>query len=231
MNTYDVLSADGADWSRGASQRSQSATPGNSQTIITRPNSSLPMKGREVEEGRLYSPEVELQVLGCVLTDAKVAFEYLHNAAVTAPALGRCHRAVRSGRGLLRPAELFRRGRLGSRWRYARQLPGHHAIVRHRAGCETRPATARRGRAASRAHREDRRGARDRHRAVQLRAQFQTAPGMDPRADQPRARLVLSCGKCSNGEEFAPFSIKLNPANMIYEAEPEFDPTGSSSAP
>ena len=42
------------------------------------------MKGREVEEGRLYSPEVELQVLGCVLTDAKVAFTLLHTAEVTA---------------------------------------------------------------------------------------------------------------------------------------------------
>ena len=84
MNTYDVLSADAADWSRGGSQRSQSATPGNSQAITTRPNSSLPVKGREVEEGKLYSPESELQVLGCVLTDAKVAFTLLHTAEVTA---------------------------------------------------------------------------------------------------------------------------------------------------
>jgi hypothetical protein len=34
---------------------------------------------------------------------------------------------------------------------------------------------------------------------------------------------VLSCGKCSNGEEFAPFAIRLNSETMIYEAEPEFD--------
>ncbi|HEX7860311.1 MAG TPA: AAA family ATPase [Verrucomicrobiae bacterium] len=36
-------------------------------------------------------------------------------------------------------------------------------------------------------------------------------------------RLVLSCGKCSNGEEFAPFAIRLKADSMIYEAEPEFD--------
>ena len=44
-----------------------------------------------------------------------------------------------------------------------------------------------------------------------------------PASAQDNSRLVLSCGKCSNGEEFAPFSVKLNPATMIYEAEPEFD--------
>ena len=44
-----------------------------------------------------------------------------------------------------------------------------------------------------------------------------------PAGAQDNSRLVLSCGKCSNGEEFEPFSVKLNPATMIYEAEPEFD--------
>jgi hypothetical protein len=44
-----------------------------------------------------------------------------------------------------------------------------------------------------------------------------------PAGAHDNARLVVSCGKCSNGEEFAPFSIKLNSETMIYEAEPDFD--------
>jgi hypothetical protein len=44
-----------------------------------------------------------------------------------------------------------------------------------------------------------------------------------PASPHDNTRLVLSCGKCSNGEEFTPLSIKLDPATMIYEAEPEFD--------
>lgn len=34
--------------------------------------------------------------------------------------------------------------------------------------------------------------------------------------------LVISCGKCSNGKEFAPFAVKLN-EGMIYEVDPRFD--------
>jgi hypothetical protein len=44
-----------------------------------------------------------------------------------------------------------------------------------------------------------------------------------PASAHDNLRLVLSCGKCSNGEEFAPFAIRLDPHSMIYEAEPEFD--------
>jgi len=44
-----------------------------------------------------------------------------------------------------------------------------------------------------------------------------------PASADDNGRLVVSCGKCSNGEEFAPFAINLNPETMIYEAEPEFD--------
>lgn len=44
-----------------------------------------------------------------------------------------------------------------------------------------------------------------------------------PASGDDNARLVVSCGKCSNGEEFAPFAARLNPATMIYEAEPGFD--------
>lgn len=35
--------------------------------------------------------------------------------------------------------------------------------------------------------------------------------------------LVIACGKCSNGKEFQPFAIKLNPDTMIYELDPDFD--------
>ncbi len=33
-------------------------------------------------------------------------------------------------------------------------------------------------------------------------------------------RLVVACGKCSNGREFQPFAIRLNPDTMIYECDP-----------
>jgi hypothetical protein len=36
-------------------------------------------------------------------------------------------------------------------------------------------------------------------------------------------RLVISCGKSSNGPEFAPFGVKLNPTALVYEKDPEFD--------
>lgn len=35
-------------------------------------------------------------------------------------------------------------------------------------------------------------------------------------------RLVIACGKCSNGKEFAPFGVRLNPDSMIYEVDPSF---------
>lgn len=35
--------------------------------------------------------------------------------------------------------------------------------------------------------------------------------------------LILSCGKCSNGREFEPFAVKLNPDSFIYEPDPGFD--------
>src|SRR5687768_14379726 len=82
MNTYDVLSAGAADWLR--SDRSQPTTPGNSRTILNTPSSSLPQKGREVEEGKCFSLEAELQVLGCILLDASVAFNLLVTAEVSA---------------------------------------------------------------------------------------------------------------------------------------------------
>lgn len=35
--------------------------------------------------------------------------------------------------------------------------------------------------------------------------------------------LVLTCGKNSNGREFAPVTVRLNPATMIYEVNEDFD--------
>ena len=43
-----------------------------------------------------------------------------------------------------------------------------------------------------------------------------------PQGPNDNNRLVVSCGKCSNGEEFAPFGIRLHRTTMTYEADPEF---------
>lgn len=36
-------------------------------------------------------------------------------------------------------------------------------------------------------------------------------------------RIIVACGKNSNGPEFEPFAIRLNPATMIYECNPTLD--------
>jgi hypothetical protein len=51
------------------------------------------------------------------------------------------------------------------------------------------------------------------------RAQINLAPGSADNNDT----LVVSCGKCSNGREFEPFAIRLNPSTMIYEVDTSFD--------
>jgi hypothetical protein len=51
------------------------------------------------------------------------------------------------------------------------------------------------------------------------RAQINLAPGSPDSNDL----LIVSCGKCSNGKEFAPFAIRLNPEAMIYETASDFD--------
>lgn len=51
------------------------------------------------------------------------------------------------------------------------------------------------------------------------RGQMNVAPGSPDSNDV----LVLTCGKCSNGREFATFAVRLNPATMIYEVAPDFD--------
>jgi hypothetical protein len=51
------------------------------------------------------------------------------------------------------------------------------------------------------------------------RAQINIAPG-SPDSNEV---LVVTCGKCSNGKEFAPFAIRLNPDTMIYDVDTDFN--------
>lgn len=51
------------------------------------------------------------------------------------------------------------------------------------------------------------------------RAQINIAPA----SPDDNSLLVVSCGKNSNGHEFKPFGIQLNPDTMIYERLPGFD--------
>jgi hypothetical protein len=57
------------------------------------------------------------------------------------------------------------------------------------------------------------------------RGQLNVAPGSPDSNDT----LVLSCGKCSNGKEFPPFAVRLNPETMIYEVASDFDMAGWQS--
>lgn len=36
-------------------------------------------------------------------------------------------------------------------------------------------------------------------------------------------RLIIGCGKCSNGREFQTFAVRLNPDSMVYECDPSVD--------
>jgi hypothetical protein len=51
------------------------------------------------------------------------------------------------------------------------------------------------------------------------RGQINLAP-VDPDSND---RLIVACGKCSNGPEFQTFAIRLNPSTMIYECDPTVD--------
>lgn len=51
------------------------------------------------------------------------------------------------------------------------------------------------------------------------RGQINLAPGKP----DDNNTLVITCGKCSNGEEFAPYAITLQSQTMIYVEDPEFD--------
>ena len=53
------------------------------------------------------------------------------------------------------------------------------------------------------------------------RGQINVAPG----SPEDNGLLVLSCGKSSNGKEFSPFAVRLNPDTLIYEPA-DFDLEG-----
>lgn len=44
-----------------------------------------------------------------------------------------------------------------------------------------------------------------------------------PRSEDDPRKLIISCGKNSDGAEFAPFGVRLNTATMIYELDPDFE--------
>jgi hypothetical protein len=51
------------------------------------------------------------------------------------------------------------------------------------------------------------------------RGQINLAPISEDSSDL----LAVLCGKCSNGKEFAPFAVRLNPETMLYEVAPDVD--------
>jgi len=51
------------------------------------------------------------------------------------------------------------------------------------------------------------------------RGQINVAPG----SPDSNEALVLTCGKCSNGREFSPFAMALDPRTMIYSPDATFD--------
>lgn len=51
------------------------------------------------------------------------------------------------------------------------------------------------------------------------RGQINLAPGKP----DDNNTLVVSCGKCSNGEEFEPFAITMDVATLIYAQDHDFD--------
>jgi hypothetical protein len=51
------------------------------------------------------------------------------------------------------------------------------------------------------------------------RAQINLAP-VDPDSND---RLIVGCGKCSNGREFPTYAVRLNTETMIYECDPTVD--------
>ena len=44
-----------------------------------------------------------------------------------------------------------------------------------------------------------------------------------PVDEENNERLIVACGKCSNGKEFPAFAIRLNTETMIYESDPTVD--------
>ena len=50
------------------------------------------------------------------------------------------------------------------------------------------------------------------------RAQFNISPG----SPDSNSTIVVSCGKCSNGQEFPTFAATLDPTTMLYSVAPDF---------
>ena len=46
---------------------------------------------------------------------------------------------------------------------------------------------------------------------------------VSPAWEKDNTKLMVSCGKNSNGPDFTPFGIILNPTTMVYEVDPFFD--------
>ena len=44
-----------------------------------------------------------------------------------------------------------------------------------------------------------------------------------PQAPEDNTRLIVACGKNSNGPEFQPVGLALNPATLLYDLDAEFD--------
>ena len=44
-----------------------------------------------------------------------------------------------------------------------------------------------------------------------------------PISEDDNDLLAVLCGKCSNGKEFPPFAVRLNPETMLYEVAPDVD--------
>jgi len=60
----------------------------------------------------------------------------------------------------------------------------------------------------------------------QLQSPLQLGPrqvNIASRSPDDNQRLVMACGKCSNGREFKTFAITLDQESMIYALEPQFN--------
>ena len=55
--------------------------------------------------------------------------------------------------------------------------------------------------------------------AAFVRGQF----NVFPQSPDDNTRLIVACGKNSNGPEFQPIGLVLNPVTMFYDPEPDFD--------
>ena len=57
----------------------------------------------------------------------------------------------------------------------------------------------------------------------ELHSQTRGQLNVSPATGEADGRIVISCGKNSNGREFPTFGARLNPESMLYELDPEFE--------